>query len=90
MFRAYRRFSIIAGVLLILSRDLLFFNNQFSSLQIQLPNIRNLLSPPSQVSAIWAKTYHTDDINLPRIQASKNRDVREQEETLQCIEGIKA
>ena len=40
---------------------------QTCSLQIQLPHVGYLLSP---LSEIRAKKFHTDDINMPRIQAS--------------------
>ena len=41
-----------------------------SSLWIQSPHVGCLLSPPRGVHAIWAQTFHTDDVSLPRIQAS--------------------
>ena len=41
-----------------------------ASPRIQPPHVGCLLSPPREASPIWAKKIHTDDVNLPRIQAS--------------------
>ena len=42
----------------------------WTTLRIQPPHVECLPSPPREASAIQTETFHTDEVNLPRNQAS--------------------